>query len=187
VSDISFLEEAAAMTRKSEKISGPAREEATAILSNVLKRHRIRPSDKPAPTQEKSPVAASSLKAKNNPIKSEAALPQDAASRILPPHSVRPLDFEWCRTPEKAATRNVFRQDRLPRPSVRRKEGADKRQGEEFPEDRVFHYLIRLLECTVTIHCQISARTAAAARDQVEQIPNLIECREVSFEELTAM
>jgi hypothetical protein len=175
------------MTRKSEKSSGLAREEAKAILSNVLKRYRIRPSDKPAQTQEKSPVAGSSLKAKNDPIKDEAAVPQDAASRIHSPHAVRPLDFEWRRAPEKAATRNVLRQDRLPRPSVRRKEGADKRQGEEFPEDRVFHYLIRLLECTVTIHCQVSARTAAAARHRVEQIPNLIECREVSFEELTAI
>jgi hypothetical protein len=47
-----------------------------------------------------------------------------------------------------------------------------------------FHYLSRIVECAMTLHCQVTAQSAAGARDQVERIPNLIEWRGISAKEL---
>jgi hypothetical protein len=47
-----------------------------------------------------------------------------------------------------------------------------------------FHYLVRIAECTSVLHCEVKADHAAAARDQVKRIPNLMEWREISFAEL---
>jgi hypothetical protein len=44
--------------------------------------------------------------------------------------------------------------------------------------------LIRIVECAVTLHCQVRAQSAAEARDRVEGIPNLIEWKEISAKEL---
>jgi hypothetical protein len=59
------------------------------------------------------------------------------------------------------------------------------RSGGNWPaENRTFHYLIRIAECALPLHCEIEAQNAAAARQQVQRIPNLIEWREISVEEL---
>jgi hypothetical protein len=47
-----------------------------------------------------------------------------------------------------------------------------------------FHYLIRIAECALTLHCEVNADDDAAARHQVEQLPNLMEWRELSGAEL---
>ena len=47
-----------------------------------------------------------------------------------------------------------------------------------------FHYLIRIAECALPLHCEVIAHSDAAARHQVKQIPNLMEWRELSDEEL---
>jgi hypothetical protein len=47
-----------------------------------------------------------------------------------------------------------------------------------------FHYLVRIAECTSVLHCEVKADHAAAARDHVKRIPNLMEWREISFAEL---
>ena len=52
-------------------------------------------------------------------------------------------------------------------------------------DDHSFHYLIRIAECALPLHCEVKADSEAAARHQVKQIPNLMEWREISGEELT--
>jgi hypothetical protein len=51
-------------------------------------------------------------------------------------------------------------------------------------DSETFHYLVRIAECTSVLHCEVKADHAAAARDQVQRIPNLMEWREISFGEL---
>jgi hypothetical protein len=49
------------------------------------------------------------------------------------------------------------------------------------PSDKkTFQYLIRIAECALTLHCEVTADNDAAARNLVEQIPNLLEWREIS-------
>jgi hypothetical protein len=47
-----------------------------------------------------------------------------------------------------------------------------------------FHYLIRIAECALPLHSEVIADRHAAARHQVKRIPNLVEWRETSGEEL---
>jgi hypothetical protein len=49
---------------------------------------------------------------------------------------------------------------------------------------QTFHYLIRIAECALTLHCEVTADSEAAARHHVKQIPNLMEWREISGAEL---
>jgi len=51
-------------------------------------------------------------------------------------------------------------------------------------ESESFHYLVRIAECRSVLHCEVKADHAAAARDLVRRIPNLMEWRELSFAEL---
>jgi hypothetical protein len=51
-------------------------------------------------------------------------------------------------------------------------------------DNHSFHYLIRIAECTLPLHCEVIADSDAAARHHVKQIPNLMEWREISGEEL---
>jgi hypothetical protein len=51
-------------------------------------------------------------------------------------------------------------------------------------DNHSFHYLIRIAECALPLHCEVIAHSDAAARHQVKQIPNLMEWRELSDEEL---
>jgi hypothetical protein len=51
----------------------------------------------------------------------------------------------------------------------------------------VFHFLIRIAECTTQLHCQVTAENAIDARKKVAGLPNLIECREISTGELAEL
>jgi hypothetical protein len=51
-------------------------------------------------------------------------------------------------------------------------------------DNHSFHYLIRIAECALPLHCEVIAHSDAAARHQVKQIPNLMKWREISGEEL---
>jgi hypothetical protein len=58
----------------------------------------------------------------------------------------------------------------------------------KFPsENYSFHYVIRIAECASILHCEVKADNREAARERVERIPNLMEWREVSSEELAAL
>jgi hypothetical protein len=52
------------------------------------------------------------------------------------------------------------------------------------PDNHSFHYLIRIAECSLPLHCEVIADSDAAARQKVKKIPNLMEWREFSGEEL---
>ena len=51
-------------------------------------------------------------------------------------------------------------------------------------DNHSFHYLIRIAEYALALHCEVIAHSDEAARHQVKQIPNLMEWRELSDEEL---
>ena len=51
-------------------------------------------------------------------------------------------------------------------------------------DNQRFHYLIRVAECALTLHCEVTADSEPAARRRVKQIRNLLEWREISVEEL---
>jgi hypothetical protein len=50
--------------------------------------------------------------------------------------------------------------------------------------DREYHFLIRVRGSTETFHFQITARNRFVALKQARLIPNLVECRAISSEEL---
>jgi hypothetical protein len=51
-------------------------------------------------------------------------------------------------------------------------------------ENDSFHYLIRIAECALTLHCEVKTDNATSARHRVEQIPNLLEWRHISCREV---
>ena len=51
-------------------------------------------------------------------------------------------------------------------------------------DNQCFHYLIRIAECALTLHCEVNADNKLAARNRVERIPNLLEWRELAGDEL---
>ena len=175
------------MTRKSkEKPSGFTREEAKLILDDVLKRHRIHPPGHAEGAQRiMLPLAAPKVKAEElllEPVTSGPTAAKRPSATGMQSEFGPPLDFEW-------------RQYLLDTPASANapiaKEYASGSAGDGVFTDRPvpteyhdFHYLIRVLECAFTLHCQVTAATAADARDQVGRIPNLIEWRETSLKEL---
>lgn len=61
------------------------------------------------------------------------------------------------------------------------------RASETSSENRRFYYLIRIAECAPALLCEVTADTNLAARQHVSQIPNLLECREISSEEFLSL
>jgi hypothetical protein len=100
-----------------------------------------------------------------------------------------PLDFEWHHhsldAPASADTPALNEATR----AYANDEGfADKSEGELLTaEYQGFHYLIRISECAVILHCQVAAESAAEARLRVQRIHNLIEWREISAKELAEL
>jgi hypothetical protein len=50
--------------------------------------------------------------------------------------------------------------------------------------DREYHFLIRVWDSAETFHLQVTARNRSVALKQARMIPNLIDCRAISSEEL---
>jgi hypothetical protein len=76
--------------------------------------------------------------------------------------------------------------DRMQRGAALKRGGARSRSTPPW-DNHSFHFLIRIAECVSILHCEVAADSDAAARHQVEQIPNLIEWRAISFEELAGL
>jgi hypothetical protein len=91
-----------------------------------------------------------------------------------------PLNFAWEPYPARvdAATGNL--PSLAVTKSTREASPADNWVPPAPKEVHAFHYLIRIMECTSVLHCEVFAENVTAARRQVDQIPNLVECREVS-------
>jgi hypothetical protein len=91
-----------------------------------------------------------------------------------------PLNFGWEPYPGRVETAT----GNLPNGAVTKPTREGSPAGKWVPsapeEVQAFHYLIRIMECTSVLHCEVFAENVTAARRQVDQIPNLIECRQVS-------
>jgi hypothetical protein len=180
------------MTRKpKEKPTGFTREEGKLILDGVLKRYGIHPSRHPEGTQgEMMPPAAPKVEAKELlPIPSGPVPAKRLSETVRQPELGPHLDFGWRRhLLDKAASANVVVSNE-PDPEPAADEVLmDRPVGKLVPrESQDFHYLIRVVECAFTLHCQVTAASAADARDLVERIPNLIEWRETSAKELAEL
>jgi hypothetical protein len=51
-------------------------------------------------------------------------------------------------------------------------------------DNQNFHYLIQIAECAVALYCEVTADCESSARQHIEEIPNLLECRKISGAEL---
>jgi hypothetical protein len=184
----------AAMTRKpKEKPTGFSREEGKLILDDVLKRYRIHPSGHPEGIQGKMmPPAAPKVEAEEllpDPITSGPAAARTPYATVRQPELGAPLDFGWRRhLLDMAAIANIPVSNDPNHEPAADEVFMDKSEVKLVPtESQEFHYLIRVLECAFTLHCQVTAASAADARDQVERIPNLIEWRETSVKEIAEL
>jgi hypothetical protein len=106
----------------------------------------------------------------------------------------RPITDTPSKIPKGPGKRKLGRAPSIPetrvRPVDRTQAGTALGRGEpglasKVPSDsQTFHYLVRIAECTSVLHCEIKADHPATASDKVKRIPNLMEWREVSIEEL---
>ena len=178
-----------AMTPKSKnKPSEFSREEAKLILDAVSERYRIHQLGRPEETDGKMPLVTPKLEPEEQ-LSQPMTSGSTAGKRLLA--AVRQweigprLDLGWSPylldTSEKA---HVHLSNEPTRGSAR-DEDFGKPAGEiGQTEYQDFHYLIRILECSSILHCQVTAESAAAARNQIIRIPNLIDWREISVKEL---
>jgi hypothetical protein len=143
------------------------RGKAQRTLDEVRKRYGIRQSDSPAHLRANTASSAPREPAKQQPRPSVS---------LEPPTP---------KTPFVAVERM--------RPGPHLELGGVRHQGiptSRPPSDnrtidyQTFHYLIRIAECALTLHCEVTANSEAAARHHVKQIPNLMEWREISGAEL---
>jgi hypothetical protein len=140
----------------------PTKEGAQRKLEEVRQRYGIRVTDTLV-----QPVAVKST-----------VLPERAKQRKRP-------ELQASRTPEPTASRTPLVQvNRLQLRAASKSEAVRRSSGSIQPDSKCFHFLIRIAECASTLHCEVKAETSTVAREQVEQIPNLLEWRETSPEEL---
>jgi hypothetical protein len=171
---------------REEKINGFTREEAASTLAAIMKRYGIQPSEQQGGERRKNvPLDAPELQAKKlnaQPLRSEPVVAQKRFSQLLSPT----LDFEWLPySPETPRTASVpLSEDAHVATGDLDHFGHKPEAAQPAKEYDIFHFLIQILECSVTLHCRVAAESPADARDQVKRIPHLIEWREISAKEL---
>lgn len=137
------------------------REEAKRTLDEVRKRYGIHPSEQEDHLRVKtSSTAKKATEEKELRHRLEQSTPQKPIAPIKWTHS--PLDLGWV-SPIGSETL------------------------ESVSDNESFHYLIRIAECALPLHCEISAASEAAALRQVKQIPNLLGWRQIVGEELAEL
>jgi hypothetical protein len=141
-------------SKNDSEANGLSHEEAQRRLDEVRSRYGIHLAHPQA-----DPLAGSRSSSQKEPAKLEPELaPPVAATRPKPVH-LKPAG----------------------RPLARAEANLSTALGSD---SETFHYLVRIAECKSILHCEVKADHAAAARDHVKRIPNLMEWREVSFAEL---
>jgi hypothetical protein len=143
----------------------PTKEEAQRKLEEVRQRYGIRMTDTVVrPVAVKSPVLPAPTKQRERPE----------------PPAPRTPDPPAARTPSVQANGLQLR-------AASKYEAVRRASGSVPPDSKSFHFLVRIAECASTLHCEVEAETSTAAREQVERIPNLLDWREPSPEELAQM
>jgi hypothetical protein len=171
-----------------QKRSGFNREQAKLILDDVANRYGFTNLNQVPARLNSLPAAAKGVGEGQLPATISEHNPADEVGIQESPLRCCPLlDFQWHQCPDMtlfaneppsfgpwngSGTNNVVRTIAM-----------NVSSGECFE----FHFLIRIVECAITLHCQIRAQTAIEARNQVERIPNLIEWTEVSAKELAEL
>jgi hypothetical protein len=143
------------------------REKAQRTLDEVRKRYGIRQSDSPAHLRANTASSAPREPAKQQPRPSVSLEPPTPRTPFVAVERMRPgphLELGGVRHQGIPASRPP----------------SDNRTIDY----QTFHYLIRIAECALTLHCEVTANSEAAARHHVKQIPNLMEWREISGAEL---
>lgn len=143
------------------------REQAQRALDGVRKRYGIRQSDSPAHLRVNTASSAPKEPAKQQPRPSVSLEPPIPKTPFVAVQRMRPgphLELGGVRHPGTPASGPT----------------SDNRTIDY----QSFHYLIRIAECALTLHCEVTADSEAAARHHVKQIPNLMEWREISVKEL---
>jgi hypothetical protein len=137
------------------------REEAQRVLNEVRERYGLRRAESPA----------------NPGVNAAFSAPKEPASQ-----QPRPLVSEPSGPNRPFLPSNGYAPDR-----IGNSEGF---ATQEFPpngspsDNQKYHYLIRVAECALTLHCEVTADSEPAARHRVKQIRNLLVWREISAEEL---
>jgi hypothetical protein len=161
------------------------RKAAKLALDEVLKRYRIQ-----HPDEERAPRSChlALVPGRLRPANYGSASPESDTRRdktLLPlnrtaPLNPQPLDLDRHAPSDDAEGAEQPCGERIPIHELiasRSPNWAGTRHG-------VFHYLIQIAECSVTLLCQVTAESAMNAKEQVMRLPNLIEFREISFGEL---
>jgi hypothetical protein len=141
-------------SQNDSKSNGLTHEEAQRRLDEVRSRYGIHLAHPQA-----DPIAGSRSSSQKEPAKLEPEL----ASRVAGTRP-KPVDLKQSGRPLTRAEANLSTELRS--------------------DSESFHYLVRIAECKSVLHCEVKADHAAAARDHVKRIPNLMEWREISFAEL---
>ena len=184
---LSHGDEAAMTPKVKKKQSAFTREEAKLILDNVLRRYGIhRPSPLEGTHGKVMVLAAPKVQGEklvSEPMPSGPIVVERAFAPVRESDIGPPLELGWRPYPlEKDAS---LLSSEPTRGWAEDEVVAAKAEGEPAPAERqTFHYLIRILECASTLHCQVTAVSAADAKDQIMRIPNLLEWRGISAKEL---
>ena len=141
-------------SQNDSKSNGLTHEQAQRRLEEVRSRYGIHLAHPQA-----DPIAGSRSSSQKEPAKLEPEL----ASRVAGTRP-KPVDLKQSGRPLTRAEANLSTELRS--------------------DSESFHYLVRIAECKSVLHCEVKADHAAAARDHVKRIPNLMEWREISFAEL---
>jgi hypothetical protein len=143
----------------------PPREEAQRALNEVRVRYGIYRSQRQELPRVEASLSPPQATAEPKPRHPVSLKPPTSKISLPPVERTRfaewPLDLGWVYYPS------------TPAPVM-----------ESAWDDYWFHYLIRIAECELSLHCEIRANNNAAARRHVERIPNLLEWRQISGEEL---
>ena len=102
-------------------------------------------------------------------------MPTERADQARPPSRLEPSTFKKALSSTAEAHSNS--------PLGR----APARAAGSNSESRRFYYLIRIAECALALLCEVTADGDVAARQHVNHIPNLLECREISSEEFLSL
>jgi hypothetical protein len=164
-------------------MTGFPRGAAKPALEAIMRRYGIRPSSQ----QGEGYRITSQLDAPK--VKNERAISR--ALHILTCYkpqqfslATAPLNFEWRHYSSQPPATQSVHPTKEPALGPDDDRDLETHRAEPSPEHYEFHFLVRILECSVTLHCQVSAESAAEARAQVQRIPNLLNWREISAKEI---